>query len=461
MKTLSQNLKVTAFLAVTMLSSNVTRIEAALPHAVDGNALPSLAPMVERIQDAVVNISTETEIRSRRNRSNFADPFFQRFFSQRTLPQTMRKQRGLGSGVIFSAVEGLILTNAHVIEGADRITVSLSDGRTAEARIVGLDKDSDVAVVQVNMEKLNEIPLGDSDRLRVGDFVVAIGNPFGLSQTVTSGIVSALGRTGLSIENYEDFIQTDASINPGNSGGALVNLRGELIGINTAIVAPSGGNVGIGFSIPINMALQIKDQLVAHGEVQRGRLGVNVQNLDDSLRSALNVSQKSGVLVTAVGDGSTAEQAGVRPGDLLIGANGKRIRQRTDLRNIIGLLRVGDPLKLQLVRAGETLSIDTSIGQVHVDYHIGENLSPRLRGAIFSEIEDLELRELIGDGVVVKQVKRGSAAWSSGLRTSDIIVAANRKELKNLSSFKMALNDEQVILLNVIRNNGALVLLLR
>ena len=243
-------------------------VHAAIPAAIDGQPLPSLAPMLQRVQGAVVNIATEAEVTIRRQANPFLDdPFFRRFFDQQPTQPRSQKRQGLGSGVVFDAAEGLILTNAHVIEGADKITVTLKDGREAIAQLVGTDKDSDVAVIQVELNNLMQIPLGNSDILQVGDFVVAIGNPFGLRQTVTSGIVSALGRSGLGIENYEDFIQTDASINPGNSGGALVNLRGELIGINTAIVAPSGGNVGIGFSIPINMALQIKNQLVQHGEV--------------------------------------------------------------------------------------------------------------------------------------------------------------------------------------------------
>ena len=252
-----------AVLLCFLLGSSLSVARAALPLEVEGQALPSLAPMLERVQGAVVNISTEAQVRVRTS-PFFSDPFFQQFFGRRNL-ERKRKRQGLGSGVVLDAEAGLILTNAHVIEGADKITVTLKDGREAQAEVIGYDKDSDVAVIKVALEDMVEMALGDSEQLRVGDFVVAIGNPFGLRQTVTSGIVSALGRSGLGIENYEDFIQTDASINPGNSGGALVNLRGELVGINTAIVAPSGGNVGIGFSIPINMAVQIKNQLVMHG----------------------------------------------------------------------------------------------------------------------------------------------------------------------------------------------------
>jgi Do/DeqQ family serine protease len=436
---------------------------AGLPMAVDGQPLPSLAPMLEGVRDAVVNISTESEVKVRLRANPFIDdPFFRRFFEQRQAPQRRtRKLQGLGSGVVFDATQGLILTNAHVVQNADKITVNLKDGREALATIVGVDKDSDVAVIQVDLEGLKAIPLGDSSALRVGDFVVAIGNPFGLRQTVTSGIVSALGRSGLGIEAFEDFIQTDASINPGNSGGALVNLRGELIGINTAIVAPSGGNVGIGFSIPINMALKIKDQLVEYGEVQRGRLGVRIQDLTPELSEAFDISQTQGAIITKVEKGSMADKAGVQAGDVVVRANSRNITRGADLRNAIGVLRVGDPLSLQVIRAGIGQLIIARVGDIAVDKTVGNHLNPRLAGAFFSELGDLQLNSGLDGGVIVTNVEQGSSAWNSGVRRNDIIVSANRTAVKDLDGFRMAVGKLDVVLLNIIRGNGALFLLLQ
>jgi serine protease Do/serine protease DegQ len=436
--------------------------QAALPMSVDGERLPSLAPMLAEVSDAVVNIATESEITLRR-RSNpfFDDPFFRRFFDQGRQPQRKRKRQGLGSGVVFDAENGLILTNAHVIQGANKITVNLKDGREAQAEVIGKDKDSDVAVIQVKLDRLRAIPLGNSDQLRVGDFVVAIGNPFGLRQTVTSGIVSALGRSGLGIENYEDFIQTDASINPGNSGGALVNLRGELVGINTAIVAPSGGNVGIGFSIPINMALQIKDQLVEFGEVQRGRLGVRIQDLTPELSEAFGIEQVRGAIITKVEKDSMAADAGVQAGDVVIMANNRAINRGADLHNAIGLLRVGDMLNLEILRNGERKLVSTRIGDLTVDSTVGKNLNPRLEGATFSELDDQQLSRNIEGGVLVSNVVQGSPAWYNGVRPNDIIVSANRKSVADLDSFRLAIAKQDVLLLNIVRGNGALFLLLQ
>lgn len=435
--------------------------KAAIPYAIDGQTMPSLAPMLERIEGAVVNISTEAQIRVRRgSHPFFDDPFFRRFFDQ-SRPQQSRKKQGLGSGVIFNEAEGLILTNAHVIAGADKITVTLKDGREAIADVIGSDKDSDVAVIQVDLDRLQGIPLGNSDVLRVGDFVVAIGNPFGLRQTVTSGIVSALGRSGLGIENYEDFIQTDASINPGNSGGALVNLRGELVGINTAIVAPSGGNVGIGFSIPINMALQIKDQLVDYGEVQRGRLGVRIQDLTAELSEAFDIEHNKGAIITKVEKGSMADKAGIRPGDVVIMANRRPVTRGADLRNTIGLLRVGDELNLEVMRAGSARIIQTTIGDVAVDRTVGKNLNAHLEGATFNELTELQFNNGVEDGVLVASVEQGSPAWFNGVRPNDVIVSANKKTVRGLDSFRMAIANQNVLLLHILRGNSALYMLLQ
>ena len=421
---------------------------AALPFAVDGQALPSLAPMLDRVRGAVVNISTVTHVKIRKRKN----PFYLHYFDQPRFNEKTKKRQGLGSGVVFDAGNGLILTNAHLIQGTDEITVTLKDGREAEAKVIGIDKDSDVAVIQVDLENLLEIPLGDSDVLRVGDFVVAIGNPFGLQQTVTSGIVSALGRSGLGIKNYEDFIQTDASINPGNSGGALVNLRGELVGINTAIIAPSGGNVGIGFSIPINMALQIRDQLVEFGEVQRGRLGVRIKDLTPKLAEGFGLDQVRGAVITRVEKGSMADNSGIQVGDVVLRANDRTINKGADLRNVIGGLRVGGKLSLDVLREGRAQLITTNIG---------DNVNSRLKGATFSNLDDQQISNSIGGGVLVDGVEEGSAAWINEVRPADIIISVNRKSIRDLDGFRRATANQNVLLLNIVRGDGALYLLLQ
>jgi len=297
-----------------------------LPGVVDGQPLPSLAPMLEQTTPAVVNISTRGTVRSAN--PLFEDPFFRHFFdlpgNSRDGARGRRQTQSLGSGVIVDADVGLVVTNHHVIENADEILVTLTDGREFQATMIGQDPEADIAVVSIKPEDLTALRWADSDQLRVGDFVVAIGNPFGLGQTVTSGIVSALGRSGLGIEEIEDFIQTDASINPGNSGGALVNLRGELVGINTAIVGPSGGNVGIGFAIPSNLAQDLMQQLVDDGEVRRGKLGVSLQELTEELQRVFGV--KKGVVVSGVEAESPADLAGLRRGDVLIEIDGRKLR---------------------------------------------------------------------------------------------------------------------------------------
>ncbi|MEO0367279.1 MAG: Do family serine endopeptidase [Pseudomonadota bacterium] len=435
--------------------------QAALPYAVDGQPLPSLAPMLERVQPAVVNISTEAEIRIRRRPDPFFDdPFFNRFFNRRSYEQK-RKRQGLGSGVIFDAEQGLILTNAHVIEGADTIRVTVKDGRESIATVIGADKDSDVAVIKIELDALHQISLGISETLRVGDFVVAIGNPFGLRQTVTSGIVSALGRSGLGIENYEDFIQTDASINPGNSGGALVNLRGELIGINTAIVAPSGGNVGIGFSIPIDMALQISNQLVSFGSVQRGRLGVRIQDLTPKLAEAFGIQPSKGAVITRVAKNSMADEAGIQVGDVVVAANSRQITKGAELHNAIGLLPIGQELKLDIVRNGMDKTITTTVRNLVQDASIGASINSRLAGATLSELTDQQSESATDGGVLVVDVERGSPAWNAGIRPDDIIVSANRKSVMDLNGFRMVAAQQSVLSLYIIRGSGALFLLLQ
>jgi Do/DeqQ family serine protease len=318
--------------------------------------------MLEAVLPAVVNISTTSTVNVQEN-PLFNDPFFRRFFDLPNMPPRQRQQQSLGSGVIVNAENGLILTNHHVIANADQVTVTLQDGRDFEATVVGADSETDVAVVKIDEKNLTALRFGDSQSLRVGDFVVAIGSPFGLSQTVTSGIVSALGRSGLGIEGYEDFIQTDASINPGNSGGALVDLNGELVGINTAIVGPAGGNVGIGFAIPSHLAQAVMQQIVQYGEVQRGQLGIGVQDLTPESAKALGLERSGGAVIAQVQPDSPAAQAGLRPGDVVVAVDGAPVANASSLRNIIGLLRVGSEIKLDFLRNGQKRTATARIAQ--------------------------------------------------------------------------------------------------
>jgi len=329
---------------------------------VGGAPVPSLAPMLSRITPGVVNIAVRGRVREQN--PLLQDPFFRRFFD---LPQRQQSQeretQATGSGVIVDAAQGYILTNGHVVENATRIEVTTKDNRRFTARLIGTDTDTDVAVLQIPANNLTAVPLGDSDRLQVGDFVLAIGNPFGLGQTVTSGIVSALGRSGLGIEGYEDFIQTDASINPGNSGGPLVNLYGQCVGINTAILAPGGGNIGIGFAVPINMARRVMDQLIRYGEVKRGRIGVAIQDLTPDIAQAMNTQHTTGAVIARVEPGSPAERAGLHSGDLVVAVNGVPVSSGTQLRNMIGLSRIGDQVDLTVDRNGAEQKVAVRVAQ--------------------------------------------------------------------------------------------------
>ncbi len=446
--------------ALLTLAAVAAPAGAALPTAdSQGQPLPSLAPMLERSVPAVVNIFTRTRVPQQQH-PLLSDPFFRRFFDVPQQPQE-RFSQSLGSGVIVDAKNGYVLTNHHVIDRAVEISVNLQDGRTLKAELVGSDPESDVAVIKVETNDLVELPVADSSRLRVGDFVVAIGNPFGLGQTVTSGIVSALSRSGLGIEGYEDFIQTDASINPGNSGGALVNLRGELVGINTAILSKSGGNVGIGFAIPINMAGEIMAQLIKHGEVRRGHLGVEAQDLTPDLAAAFGLSDRSGAVVTRVHPGTPGERAGLRPGDVLVEVNGRPVRDSADIRNVVGLLRVGEEVKLKLLRDGKTRDISAKIEEPKVDTLEGEKLHPRLAGAKLGNI--VEGMPLYGkvQGVVVTEMIRGGIAWNAGLRPGDVITQANRKPVTGLDELRHAVEGSSALLLNIVRGDGAVFLLIR
>lgn len=431
---------------------------ATLPTAVDGQAVPSLAPMLKRVTPAVVSVYSRQTVRVASPLGPFADdPFFRRIFGIPDMPRE-RVERALGSGVIVDAQQGLVLTNHHVVENAEGVSVTLSDGRTMEAEFIGSDPDTDVAVIRIPANNLTAIPLADSDQLQVGDFVVAMGNPYGLGQTVTSGIVSAVGRSGIPVMGFQNFIQTDASINPGNSGGPLVNLQGQLVGINTASFNPRGsmaGNIGLGFAIPINMARNIKDQLVRTGEVKRGTLGIETQDVDDRLAKGLGLESARGALVTRVYPGSAAAAAGLQAGDVVLTANGQRIDNSPSLHNFEGLQDVGSRIALELRREGKPLQVTATLkeGLRSVD---GNALDPRLEGATFKELDESTRQQLrsmgANGGLQVGTVTRGSRAWNSGLRPKDVVVAGSNGSFSDLTSFRASFERKpQQLVLRVLR----------
>jgi Do/DeqQ family serine protease len=435
---------------------------AALPIAVDGQPLPTLAPMIKEVAPAVVNIATRgtVEAPGMPEGSPFNDPFLRRFFGAPEEQPRQRETNSLGSGVIVNAKEGIILTNHHVVAGADEISVTLFDGTELEATLVGSDEPSDVAVLRLTdtpASELTDVALGNSEVLEVGDFVVAIGNPFGLSNTVTSGIVSALGRsTGMNVQGYEDFIQTDASINPGNSGGALLNLRGELIGINTAIISRTGGNIGIGFAIPINMAQVIVDQILEFGEVRRGLLGVNIYTVDASVSEQMGLSVEHGAFVSEVVPNSAASRGGIRAGDVIIGVNDEDVDSAAELRNMIGLMRVDDEVRVRLVRGGEEKLVTTRLGSQQIEERPlqAATLHEGLGGAEFSNIDPDEMPEFEElEGVVITSVMRNSEAARRGLRPGDVVTGVNNRPVTNLNEFSDIASGVDVLFLEVVRGD--------
>ncbi len=452
----------------------VSTYSLALPtHDSQNQPLPTLAPMLEKVTPAIVNISTKGKRSPQQQGYNqlpelFNDPLFKRFFKF-DIPRQPKQQQShaLGSGVIVNAKKGYILTNNHVIDNASEIIVTLSDGRKFIAELIGTDPQTDIAVLKISNNKLSEVKLSDSDQLRVGDFTLAIGHPFGLGQTVTSGIVSGLGRSGLGIESYENFIQTDASINPGNSGGALVNLHGELIGINTAIFSQSGGNIGIGFAIPVNMAKSVMDQLIQHGKIQRGLLGVQVQDLTPELASAFGISTTQGAIIAQVIPDSAASHAGIKAGDIIVAVNGHKITSSSALRNNIGLKRPGEKAKLKIIRGKKTLKLTAIIGgdslllskssKKAVSQGLdGQNLHPSLKGAQFSQDQK-------NKAVRVTNVNHSSPAWHAGLRKNDLIIAVNRKAIHSISDLKkkaVKKKHNNGIALNIHRGKTALFIVL-
>jgi Do/DeqQ family serine protease len=400
--------------------------------------VPTLAPVLEKVTPAVVNIAVLQKSPEDEN-PMLRDPFFRRFFGG---PGESEPQIAAGSGVIVDARNGYVVTNAHVVKDAREVAITLKDNRRLPAKLVGSDPGTDIALLKIDPVRLVEAKWGDSDALRVGDFVIAIGNPFGIGQTATSGIVSALGRSGLSMEGYEYFIQTDASINPGNSGGALINLKGELIGINSAIIGPSGGNVGIGFAVPAVLARAVMDQLIRFGEVKRGRLGISMQD----------VTGGEGAQVADVQGNSPAAQAGLKVGDVVIALNGRPVRGPAELRARLSVVPVGESVDLQVRRGKETALLKARIGELEKGQVAGGQSIAELAGAV---VAPAERKGLPGRNraVLVTSVEAGSPAFVHGMRAGDLIIGVNQKRVTSVPELAKALQGTGRIALNVIRGD--------
>ena len=401
--------------------------------------MPTLAPVLEKVTPAVVNIAVLQRSPEEQN-PLLRDPFFRRYFG---LPGRASPQIAAGSGVIVDANNGYVITNAHVVKEAREITITLKDNRRLPARLVGADPGTDIALLKVEPQKLSEAKWGDSDALQVGDFVIAIGNPFGVGQTATSGIVSALGRSGLSLEGYEHFIQTDASINPGNSGGALVNLKGELVGINTAILGPSGGNVGIGFAVPSVIARSVVSQLIQFGEVKRGRLGLVMQDL----------AGVEGAAIVEIEPDSPAAKAGVQKGDVVTALNGRLVRGAAELRARLGVVPVGESVELKVQRGSGSRTLKAVVGEVQKGQGTSGEAVPGLDGASLAEVER---RGLPGRAVAVTLVQSGSPAFKHGVRAGDLIIGVNQRRVISVQELAKALGGSGRIALNVLRGDTLL-----
>jgi Do/DeqQ family serine protease len=448
-----------------------TGSQAAIPASVNGNEMPTLAPLVEKTSPAVVNIRTKAKV-SAPNNPLMQDPFFRRFFGapeggqQRPEggQQRQREVSSAGSGVIIDAKKGYILTNHHVIDKADEIKVYLDDDRALDATVVGSDPGTDIAVIQVNdTSNLTSMRLGNSEDLRVGDFVLAIGNPFGLEHTVTSGIVSAKGRRGINRDGYEDFIQTDASINPGNSGGALINLNGELVGINTAIYSQSGGNIGIGFAIPVNIAKLIMTQILEFGGVKRGLLGVSIRDFSAETAEALGMDTEEdhGAFIEEISPESAAEKAGLQVGDVIIKVDGEKISDAGELRTSIGLKRSGAKIKLQIIREGKTKNISATLQDITSDPAINAaEIHSGLAGAKFSTY-DKKSQPYTGAGVLIDAVAPGSPAEFAGLQPNDVIALVNQRPVTSVANLSEIPKDQSLLVLKIYRGNRVLLRTIR
>ncbi len=443
-------------LSISMSLAATSGAMAALPAQIQGQALPSLAPMLEKVLPAVVSVHVEGSD-SGQQAQEIPEPL-KRFFGQAPGQSQPQPFEGLGSGVIIDAAKGYILTNNHVVNGADKISVQLSDGNEYDAKLIGHDEQTDIALIQVEGAKnLTQVKIADSDALKVGDFAVAIGNPFGLGQTATSGIISALGRSGLNLEGLENFIQ-DAAINRGNSGGALVNLNGELIGINTAILASSGGNIGIGFAIPSDMAINLAQQLIQFGEVKRGQLGIKGTEMTADIAKAFNVDAQRGAFVSEVLPKSAAEKAGIKSGDIITSINDKPIASFAELRVKVGTTPPGQQVKIGLLRDGKPVSVTVTLEQSAQSTASAQLMSPALQGA---QLSDGTTKT--GDkGIKVDAIEKGTPAEQVGLQKDDVIVGVNRTRVQSLAEMRKVLEGKPPVLaLNVVRGDESIYLLLR
>ena len=429
---------------------------AALPSQVPGQeAIPSLAPMLEKVLPAVVSVQVEGTARQ----SQRIPEELKKYFGEDAPDQQAQPFEGLGSGVIIDAAKGYILTNNHVISQADKISVQLNDGREFDAKLIGGDDQSDIALLQVqNPSNLTQIAIADSDKLRVGDFAVAVGNPFGLGQTATSGIVSALGRSGLNLEGLENFIQTDASINRGNSGGALLNLNGELIGSYTAILAPGGGSIGIGFAIPSNMAKTLSQQLIQFGEVKRGLLGIKGMEMSADIAKAFNINVQRGAFVSEVLPNSGSAKAGIKSGDVIVSLNDKPLSSFAELRSRIATTEPGAKVKLGLIRDGKPLDVEVTLDKSTSSSASAELIAPALQGATLS---DGQLKDGT-KGIRIDTVEKSSPAAQAGLHQEDVIIGVNRNRVQSIAELRKVLESKPaVIALQVMRGNESIYILLR
>lgn len=433
-------------------------VSASLPAVVPGQGqLPSLAPMLEKVLPAVVSVQVEGTA-SPAPGGQVPDEL-KKYFGDDAPTDQPQPFEGLGSGVIIDAAKGYVLTNNHVVNQAQKISVQLNDGREFEAKLVGSDDQSDIALLQLQKaDHLTQIAIADSDKLRVGDFAVAVGNPFGLGQTATSGIISALGRSGLNLEGLENFIQTDASINRGNSGGALLNLNGELVGINTAILAPAGGSVGIGFAIPSNMAITLAKQLIQFGEIKRGLLGIKGMEMTADIAKAFNLDIQRGAFVSEVLPGSGSAKAGIKSGDVIVSLNGKPLNSFAELRSRIATTEPGTKVKLGLLRAGKPLDVEVTLDKSTSSTASAELITPALQGASLSDGQMKDGTK----GIVLDDVVKGSAAAQVGLHKDDVIIGINRERVQSIAEMRKVLESKPAIIaLNVMRGNESIYLLLR
>ncbi len=436
----------------------------ARPATASTPVLPSLAPMLQRVMPAIVNIAVQGEVGA-----YTVKPSNQK---QRDDKRSQRKPgqpfSGVASGVIMNVAKGYIITNAHVVKSAKTVTVTLNDGQRLKAKIIGDDPDSDIAVIQIKAKNLKTLSLSNSDKVRVGDFVVAIGNPFGLNnfggsnQSATFGIVSALQRSQLRIEGVENFIQTDAAINPGNSGGALINLKGELIGINTALFAPFDANIGIGFAIPINMARNIMRQIIKYGSVHRGLMGVIVQQLTPELAKAFNIQDAKGALVSQVNIGSPAEKAGLKTGDVIQTINKIKITDASQVKNIVSLLRVGSHVSMQVLRGGNTVNIDARVIDMKKHREQQQAQNPFLYGIALKDFDQELPNHGHTKGIQVVGLSRNSAGWRAGLRPGDVIISANQTATTDLATLKqVAQKNKKQLLVHMLRGPVSLFMLIK